>query len=89
MQVPELRDLMKKIYGYSRGNKTELINKIWTLAGVFLDVVVELYLSCSHMSCGSYRCSDEPMQTVANRRLRQAQVSSLFACNLKHIQARS
>ena len=41
MQVPELRDLMKKIYGYSRGNKHELINKIWILAGAVPDVVME------------------------------------------------
>jgi len=40
MQVPELRDLMKKIYGYSRGNKHEPINKIWILAGAVPDVVI-------------------------------------------------
>ena len=38
MQVPELKQLMTKIYGYSRGTKHEIVNKIWMQAGAVLDV---------------------------------------------------
>ncbi len=41
MQVPELKELMTKVCGYSRGAKHELINKIWMLAGAVPDVFME------------------------------------------------
>ena len=55
MQVPELRDLMKKIYGYSRGNKHELINKIWMLAGVVphvsYGILIVMWLGTGAATC--------------------------------------
>ena len=33
-QVPELRDLMYRLYGWQRGNKRDLIGSIWRKAGL-------------------------------------------------------
>ena len=73
MQVPELKQLMKTLMGYSRGTKHEIINKVWMLAGALPDVVMECEFSRdsvhvqqrANANCGSPEAEEGLMVTLA------------------------